>query len=508
MFSVLLNRLMLTKLNEFLVASFFIQLVLIILIQSSLAKVQSPQESHAEYADKTVDDDEFAEFEDLDDDDEYIRPTPQSQKNPQSSESQDSHIHQSQSPESNSNSVPVKNVADSDEMIVDGDDDEEFETIRDEIDDEKQYADPSSSKDGIEITNIPLHLRTNWESYYLEFVIIFALIIYFVNYASGRSKNTKIATFWLEKNREILEQNFALVGDDIKSTNQNQSNGLIKETENIYVIWCSGRVSIDGLLIEIKLIKRHDLFSTIVNIVRPTSDNIIIKAFLSNDAMDNFVFCVAQRKIAAKLAKDSIDLATYCPERKSPEKYGVTSDNYLLLNEIGEAASFILDSKIVSLLDKNDSLIEFIHISDQYYGIKNDDVQTIKLPEVKKVLIISINLPSQLSSQNLDELDSLKPLHQMTYYLVDRLKRFRLSREKKLKSDRNRQKVEKMFLQSTHQQRQEAAQIKREERRRAEKEKMLQEIDPEKQRKWEEKEYKKELKKKIPKMKQLKVKAM
>lgn len=138
MFSVLLNRLMLTKLNEFLVASFFIQLVLIILIQSSLAKVQSPQESHAEYAGKTVDDDEFAEFEDLDDDDEYIRPTPQSQKNPQSSESQDSHIHQSQSPESNSNSVPVKNVADSDEMIVDGDDDEEFETIRDEIDDEKQ----------------------------------------------------------------------------------------------------------------------------------------------------------------------------------------------------------------------------------------------------------------------------------------------------------------------------------------------------------------------------------
>lgn len=117
-------------------------------------------------------------------------------------------------------------------------------------------------------------------------------------------------------------------------------------------------------------------------------------------------------------------------------------------------------------------------------------------------------VPSQLSSQNLDELDSLKPLHQMTYYLVDRLKRFRLSREKKLKSDRNRQKVEKMFLQSTHQQRQEAAQIKREERRRAEKEKMLQEIDPEKQRKWEEKEYKKELKKKIPKMKQLKVKAM
>lgn len=108
----------------------------------------------------------------------------------------------------------------------------------------------------------------------------------------------------------------------------------------------------------------------------------------------------------------------------------------------------------------------------------------------------------------MDELDRLKPILQMAFYLVDKLKRFRLSREKKVKSDRSRQKIEKLFLQSTHQQRQEAAQMKREEKRRAEKEKMLQEMDPEKQRKWEEKEYKREMKKKIPKMKQLKVKAM
>lgn len=64
--------------------------------------------------------------------------------------------------------------------------------------------------------------------------------------------------------------------------------------------------------------------------------------------------------------------ATFCPERKNPEKYGITSDNYLLMNEIGEAASFILDNKIVQLLDKNDDLIEYIHISDQYSGLRNE----------------------------------------------------------------------------------------------------------------------------------------
>ncbi|KAH9423963.1 Coiled-coil domain-containing protein 47 [Dermatophagoides pteronyssinus] len=394
--------------------------------------------------------------------------------------------------------------SDPDSMIIEEDDEDEFETVREEIDDEKPLNYDEPKKDGIQFTKIPLHLRTSWESYYIEFICIFALAIYFLNYMAGRSRNIKLANTWFEKNKDILEYNFALVGDDLKQ--KIQEPGLLKETENVYTLWCSGRTLIDGMLIEIRLQKRQDLFSTIVSYFKPINDKILIKAFLSADSMDNFVFCIAQRKIAPKLSKEMNDLATYCPERKNPEKYGITSDNYLLLNEIGEAACFILDSKIVSLLDKNDDIIEFIHISDQFSGVRNDETQSMatKLPEVKKMLIISVNLPSTISSPNMDELDRLKPILQMAFYLVDKLKRFRLS----LKSDRSRQKIEKLFLQSTHQQRQEAAQMKREEKRRAEKEKMLQEMDPEKQRKWEEKEYKREMKKKIPKMKQLKVKAM
>lgn len=77
-----------------------------------------------------------------------------------------------------------------------------------------------------------------------------------------------------------------------------------------------------------------------------------------------------------------------------------------------------------------------------------------------------------------------------------------------MKADKNRQKVEELYLKSIHSQRQEMAQLKREERRRAEKQRIENEEDAEKLRKWEEKEYRRELKKKAPKMKQLKVKAM
>lgn len=102
----------------------------------------------------------------------------------------------------------------------------------------------------------------------------------------------------------------------------------------------------------------------------------------------------------------------------------------------------------------------------------------------------------------------MKPLMQLVFYLVDKVRRLRLSRESKVKSDKNRQKVEEIFLKATHSQRQEAAQLKREERKRAEKEKILNEEDPEKQRKWEEREHRREMKKKTAKFKQIKIRAM
>lgn len=42
-------------------------------------------------------------------------------------------------------------------------------------------------------------------------------------------------------------------GDDGKI--EIESNGLIKETENTYTLWCSGRTCCEGMLVELKFIK-------------------------------------------------------------------------------------------------------------------------------------------------------------------------------------------------------------------------------------------------------------
>jgi len=146
---------------------------------------------------------------------------------------------------------------------------------------------------------------------------------------------------------------------------------------------------------------------------------------------------------------------------------------------------------------------------------------------------MGLNISLKGRASNAETQEKLKLLLQLTFYIIDKLRRFKLSKEVciclncqngfkcittemnliackqgKNKTEKNRLRVEEVFLKTTHAARAEAAAQRREERRRAEKEKILQEDDPDKQRKWEEREQRKLAKKRTPRMKQLKVKAL
>lgn len=179
--------------------------------------------------------------------------------------------------------------------------------------------------------------------------------------------------------------------------------------------------------------------------------------------------------------------------------------------------------------------LEYIHISDQYTGMKtqNDNQQSSSSSSpnngapnsgnaaqqqdalntsercVRQVLIVAFNLVAcqdrslQVTTESVSS-DYLR----FVLHLADRVSSFRFtSKESKTKTIKNRQRIEEQFLKNVYQQRQEQAQQRREEKRRAEKEKIMQCDDPEKQRKWEEKEHKREMKRRLPRMKQMKVKS-
>lgn len=205
-------------------------------------------------------DNEFAEFEDFDDEDDH-------------------HSHTSKSKKEETNQANLQAKDDNGDVLVEYEDEEDIykDSEEFELDDgsreEEKAKGPKKRPDKLEITSVPLHLRSNWESYYIEFLMILSLVFYFINFIAGRNKNQKLADTWFEVHRDLLERNFTLVGDDGKK--EPESSGLVKETENVFMLWCSGRVHVEGMLIEIKLIKRQDLINTITRLIYPSTDQIV-----------------------------------------------------------------------------------------------------------------------------------------------------------------------------------------------------------------------------------------
>ncbi|XP_066992368.1 PAT complex subunit CCDC47 [Anabrus simplex] len=454
----------------------------------------------AHYGDE-IEANEFAEFEDFEEDEEEIlnkedpqQAAPRARKGPDQPEIEEE-----------------EEEEDEDEDAIVEDDDSEFDHFQDEEEFEGFDSERVGSKvddketPKITITKVPLHFRTNWDSFYLEMLMIAGLVVYAINFFTGKSKNNKLANVWFSTHRSLLEENFSLVGDDGKMENENP--GLLKDSENMYTLWCSGRTCCEGMLVELKFLKRQDLVAVIAQLMRPTNDQVHIKVDMNKEDMDTFVFCVATKKTALRLSKEMADLSVYCPERRSAEKYGLPS-NFSVMTEIAEVAAALLDSRVTTVLNKYADMVDYIQFSDQFSGPKQpEDAALTKLPDTKKVLMFGFNIPVK-GKPVTEAMEQMRPLMQLVFYCMERVKRFRLSKEAKNKADKNRLRVEEAFLKTTHAARAEAAAARREEKKRQEKERILLEDDPDKQRKWEDREMKRQMKKKAPKMKQLKVKAL
>ena len=400
------------------------------------------------------------------------------------------------------------------EGFHDGDHEDEFEHMSTKGRGAKEKASSPPPPKTIKIANIPAHLRNNWENYYLEMLMAAGIVVYFLNFFTGKAKNAKIASSWFACHKPLLESNFSLVGDDGAKNMEEIETALVKESENVFTLWCSGRVCCEGMLVELKLLKRQDLVSVISNIMKPAHDQIKVKVHMNAEDMDTYVFCLAQKKAAVKLAKEMPDVKTFCPEKKplAQEKYGLSANSsFFVMSEIPEVTQAMMsDSKMLAMLNKYPEAIDSVHFSDQYVGAKlPDDQAPAELPEGKKMLIFTFNISGLKGNRSIDEsTEAMKPFMMLVFYFIEKVKRFRLSREAKHKAEKNRSKVAEAFWKSIHAAKAEKAAEERERKRRELKERIREIEDPDRQRKLEERELRRERKKNAPKMKQLKVKAM
>jgi len=489
----------------------------------------SDQESDDDFAEIDNDFDEF-DFDDTADDSSKIK----QEKNPEHSEPTTDFDDEEEDEEFETKPSNFEDIEDAVVEDVDSEfnhfaDEEEFVNFNNDEDHEDEFEHMSTKGRGakekprarptaappktIKITNIPAHLRNNWENYYLEMLMVAGIVVYFLNFFTGKAKNQKIANSWFNCHKPILESNFSLVGDDGKKSIDEIETQLQKDSENLFTLWCSGRTCVEGMLVELKLLKRQDLVSVISNLMKPAYDQVKIKVLMNAEDMDSYIFCLAQKKAAIKLSKEMTDIMTFCPEKKpAQEKYGLApNSSFFIMSEIPEVTTSMLgDSKMLAMINKYPDAIDSIHFSDQYTGPKAaDDQGPAELPEGKKVLIFTFNISGLKDKMSIDDsVETMKPLMLLVLYFIDKVKRFRLSREAKNKAEKNRSKVAEAFWKSIHAAKAERAQEERERKRREIKERIKEIEDPDRQRKLEERELRRERKKAAPKMKQLKVKAM
>jgi hypothetical protein len=193
--------------------------------------------------------------------------------------------------------------------------------------------------------------------------MIIALLGYLINFLIGRTKNSRLASIIYRSQRDLLDRNFSLVGDNGQTRNtesDEQINHMQKESENLYILWCSGRTSIESMLIELRFIKRQCLFNTLAALIKSINDTIVYTIDFSKDDMETFVFCLAKKRCAAKLHRDMIDLSQFCADRKNADKRGLAG-NYQILSELGEVSGTIIDQRVAEFIDKYDLIVYLLH---------------------------------------------------------------------------------------------------------------------------------------------------
>lgn len=334
----------------------------------------------------------------------------------------------------------------------------------------------------------PTTVSKKKQSFLVEIVCVSFLIMFVINYFTGKRENENLALSWASKfatKDSIFEKNFSLLGvgegDD--------SPLLLKEGQNVFKFYASGRRYCQGLLATMELKSRHDLLSRIYNMVIPCKDEISIEVYMNDDAMDHVVFALARKKMAKAMQKELRDLQRFAGSVvQPPNGRKWVAEELAVVSESKEVAGDLITEAVLEQVfgeksfEKHGKGFISMHVSDQLPGTQ------------KKMLLFKFALPDAKNMADMTRLVALVP------YYIDLVGRYKLSSQARSKTEAARAKAAQEAYKELQGARQEALQKKK-----AERKKMLEEaeakLSAEAIRKKEEKERARQMKKAMPKVK-------
>ncbi|KAK1440369.1 hypothetical protein QVD17_06194 [Tagetes erecta] len=336
----------------------------------------------------------------------------------------------------------------------------------------------------------PVSLTTRIRSYAIEISCLCFLIMFIVNYFTGKKENESLALAWASKfatRGTIFEKNFSLLG--VGDGNGDDSPLLLKEGQNVFKFYASGRRFCQGMVATMELKSRHDLIARLYNMIVPCRDEISFEVYMNDDAMDHVVFALAKKKAAKAMQKEVRDLQRFASLMTSgPNGRKWVADELAVITESKEVAGDLITESVLDQVFGEKAFEKFgkwfisMHFSDQQQSTH------------RKMLVFKFAIPDVKHMADMTRLVALVP------YYIDLIGRYKLSSQARSKTEAARSKVAQEVYKELQNARQEAVQRKKAERR-----KMMEEaeskLNAEALRKKEAKERARQLKKAMPKIK-------
>ncbi|XP_074557949.1 uncharacterized protein At5g49945-like [Curcuma longa] len=323
-------------------------------------------------------------------------------------------------------------------------------------------------------------------SYTTEIICVSFLICFVINYFTGKRENETIALAWATKfatKDSIFEKNFSLLGTgDGKDTPL-----LLKEGQDVFKFYASGRRFCQSLLATMEMRSRHDLISRTLDLVFSKKDVITFEVVMNEEAMDHVVLAVARRKLAKNMHKEERDLQRFAnPGMNPPSGRKWLADELMVVTESKEVAGDLITDAVLDQVFGEKAFEKFgkwfisLHFSDQ------------RPVTHKRILTFKFALPDANSMSDMTTLVALVP------YYIDLIGRYKLSSHVRSKTEAVRAKIAQEVHRELLNLRQETIQRKKAERKEVETK-----LSGEALRKKEEKERARQLKKSMPKVKML-----
>ncbi|KAI9197408.1 uncharacterized protein BJ171DRAFT_520205 [Polychytrium aggregatum] len=346
---------------------------------------------------------------------------------------------------------------------------------------------------------IDLALLQNFKT---EATMLALIVVYLAFHYYGKSYNRKLATAWFKATLPVWEKNFAQVGS---------GNGarLQYDGPSDYVLYATGRVHCRSIYGKVELKPRHDVLATALRFIMNRTgqteqlyDNVTINVRLNTEESSNFIFTILEKSFADENLKQRWDLDTIPTKVKNLVGF---PKEYVLLTDAPEFATLVWSDPQFQQaiyaglgLDKSGKgtalkrpWLERIVLTDMPHQKPENKEE---LQQAPKTLSFTFRIPTDIET-NAEAQESARVLSQMAMDFVDYLGQFgKLSQETQARLVKIRENAEYQVLKIEEEKRKQQLRDKKYAEKKARSDAIVN-LPPEEQRKFEEKERKKDLKK-------------